>query len=230
MLTQNITLSPKSITASDFQRKNDIPTITENNIGRVIGSGGEGAVCEDANDPTSLIKIFEDSAVHAQENIANVVDTFNRYYGSDQAYLVSYCGKDCIKMPKLPGVTLGQLYFSDFPDKQRALESFNSMLEALSRKNIRHSDFHSDNILYDICTNTFYPIDMFDETEVYNKMSPSEQESSDKRLNDRINACKYIVTDRKNEIQEARDHEIKEMRAMRALRQQANVIMKRHKQ
>lgn len=91
--------------------------------------------------------------------------------------MLIYRGIECIRMPRLPGSVLSNLCAADFQHKKNAVESFDNMLRELTSKNIRHSDLYENNILYDTHTNTFHPIDRYDKSDDYNKMSPDEQNS-----------------------------------------------------
>lgn len=123
-------------------------------------------------------------------------------------------------MPNLPSSVLNSFYAYDFPDKVEAFKSFDAMLEELACINILHNDFHADNILYDKVANTFYPIDMADYTEDFNKLTADEQKEWSSCLDFRINDCRELIKNRRNEEKEARDLAIKEARELRALRRQ----------
>lgn len=140
------------------------------NLGGVLSKGGYGEVYLDADDKDYLIKRFPvenfttlvgkyfietnpiKSAMHESE-------MFNRYYGERAAMVfVDKSSNAYIRMYRVPGKTLGSLSPGSLPDDAR--QRYVDMIEKLNSIGIIHDDLHSENILWDVSSRLFYPIDI----------------------------------------------------------------------
>ncbi|HDL8270903.1 TPA: hypothetical protein PXR01_003562, partial [Yersinia enterocolitica] len=103
------------------------------------------------------------------------VEFFNRYYGEDSAELIAQGNQYYIRMRKVPGKALVEINTKIFP--ANAKERFLSMMDDLGYYNIIHDDLNFTNVLYDVKTNTFYPIDFDNAYDGY--YSPRDNGSND---------------------------------------------------
>lgn len=140
------------------------------NLGRFIGDGNNGQVFVDADDTTYLIKkLIPDgfsSSASIAEDAAHEVAMFKLYYGEDSAmHLIDENKNSYIRMYKIPGKALDDLAVGSLPDN--ADEKFVDMIERLDSVGIMHDDLHSENILWDDDSQTFFPIDIKNIKEKY---------------------------------------------------------------
>lgn len=140
------------------------------NLGRLIGEGCNGAVFIDADDTTYIIKKiipdgFSSSATIA-EGARREAAMFELYYGEHSAvHLIDENQNSYIRMYKIPGITLDGLPVGSLPDN--ADEKYVDMIERLNSVGIIHDDLHSENILWDDDSQTFFPIDIINAKEKY---------------------------------------------------------------
>ncbi|CCG87298.1 protein kinase family protein [Erwinia piriflorinigrans] len=147
------------------------------NLGGVLSKGGYGEVYLDADDKDYLIKkipienftvpvgkyFIETTPI---ESALHEAEMFNRYYGERAAMVfVDKNNNAYIRMYRVPGKTLGSLSPGSLPDdaKQRYVD----MIEKLNNIGIIHDDLHSENILWDVSSRLFYPIDISDGRDRY---------------------------------------------------------------
>ncbi|AIN16779.1 hypothetical protein CH54_2923 [Yersinia rochesterensis] len=127
-------------------------------LGRKIGSGLASDVYLDANNPGFVLKkLLTQDEVLLAEVYTKEVEFFNRYYGDGSAELINQGNQYYIRMYRVPGKTLIEIKTKIFPPN--AKERFLSMMDDLGYYNIIHDDLNFNNVLYDVKTNTFYPID-----------------------------------------------------------------------
>ncbi|WP_205572688.1 hypothetical protein [Yersinia rochesterensis] len=127
-------------------------------LGKKIGDGLAGDVYLDANNPGFVLKKLstQDSVLLTEVHMKEV-EFFNRYYGDGSAEFIKQGNQHYIRMYRVPGKTLIEIKTKIFPPN--AKERFLSMMDDLGYYNIIHDDLNFNNVLYDVKTNTFYPID-----------------------------------------------------------------------
>ncbi|HHL2562130.1 TPA: hypothetical protein ACQ31I_004071 [Yersinia enterocolitica] len=127
-------------------------------LGEKIGNGLSGEVYIDNNNPGFVLKKL---GTPDEEFITEVymksVEFFNRCYGDGAAELIKSDEQYYIRMYKAPGKPLTEINMKIYP--LDAKERFLRMMDDLAHNNIVHSDLNFNNVLYDVETNTFYPID-----------------------------------------------------------------------
>ena len=133
------------------------------NLGRLIGESNNGEVFIDADDTTYVIKKLIPDGFSSSESIAegakHEVAMFKLYYGENSAmHLIDENRNSYIRMYKIPGEVLDDLPVGSLPDN--ADEKFVDMIERLDSVGIMHGDLHSENILWDDESQTFFPIDI----------------------------------------------------------------------
>ncbi|MBG6248990.1 MULTISPECIES: OspG family effector kinase [Symbiopectobacterium] len=130
------------------------------NVGKLIGEGTNGEVFIDADDNAYLIKIYlENEGESVAEVAKHEAEVFRRYYGEDAAmHLVDEEGVSYVRMYKIPGETLSSLPPGSLPNN--AEEKFVDMFERLNKLGIMHNDLHSENVLWDSRSQSFFPIDI----------------------------------------------------------------------
>ncbi|WP_339053844.1 hypothetical protein [Arsenophonus endosymbiont of Crataerina pallida] len=149
-----------------LSEKNDIEN-KNIKLGKLIGEGIEGKIYRDANNKNFILKKLYADDIHYIESFAREeVNCFNKYYGEGSAALLESKGTFYIRMYKIPGVPLSSINDNIFPPT--AQERFRHMICDLGDKGIMHDDLNFKNILYDIESNTFYPIDFSNRYEEYN--------------------------------------------------------------
>lgn len=171
--------------------KNDIEN-KNMKLGKLIASGTEGKVYQDANNKHFYIKKPYINDSYIESKMREQVNCFNKYYGEGSAAFIENEGIFYIRMYKVPGIPISNIDDKIFPAS--AQERFQHMICDLGDRGIMHVDLNFKNILYDKKTNTFYPIDFSNGHETYH--------SGSKNIKNLINsvsemmynwALKYII-------------------------------------
>lgn len=123
-----------------------------------IGSGLEGDVFKDKNNPGFVIKRY-----HTSDDAGEECELFNRFYGEGSAEVFVENGKTHLRMLEVPGTPLKKL--SEFPKDSEKL--FLNMIIDMAEHKIIHGDLHMENILYDESAHRFWPIDFSNSYERY---------------------------------------------------------------
>ncbi|MCW2487052.1 hypothetical protein J5069_14245 [Candidatus Symbiopectobacterium sp. NZEC127] len=136
-------------------------------VGKLIGEGTNGEVFIDADDNAYLIKVYlADEGESIAEIAKHEAEVFRRYYGEDAAmHLVDDEGVSYVRMYKIPGETLSSLPPGSLPNN--AEEKFVDMIERLNKLGIMHDDLHTENVLWDSSSQSFFPIDINNIKEKY---------------------------------------------------------------
>ncbi|WP_145509386.1 OspG family effector kinase [Yersinia rochesterensis] len=141
-------------------------------LGKRIGRGMFGDVYLDVNNPGFVLKkLFTRDKVLITEVHTKEVEFFNRYYGEGSAEIINEGNQYYIRMYRVPGKTLTEINTKIFPPSAKG--RFLSMMDDLGYYNITHDDLNFNNVLYDVKTNTFYPIDFDNAYDAY--YSPREE-------------------------------------------------------
>ncbi|WGL97715.1 lipopolysaccharide kinase InaA family protein [Arsenophonus sp. aPb] len=164
--------------------KNDIEN-KNIKLGKLMGSGTEGKVYQDANNKHFYIKKPYINDSYIESKMREQVDCFNKYYGEGSAALIENDGIFYIRMYKVPGVPISSIDDKIFPPS--AQERFQHMICDLGDAGIMHVDLNFKNILYDKETNTFYPIDFSNGRETYH--------SGSKNIKNSINSVSEMMYD-----------------------------------
>ena len=124
--------------------------------GKFLSIGAQGSVYQDARNPEFVYKVTTDN--NQEHILENECRCFRKYYGDNAAQLVrTRRGEILLWMKHLPGKPLS----SFAPDEIKPYtRQFIAMVDRLDDLGILHSDFHTNNILFDIETKSFYPIDI----------------------------------------------------------------------
>ncbi|OWF84248.1 hypothetical protein B4907_09145 [Yersinia kristensenii] len=131
-----------------------------------------GDVYLDVNNPGFVLKkLFTRDKVLITEVHTKEVEFFNRYYGEGSAEIINEGNQYYIRMYRVPGKTLTEINTKIFPPSAKG--RFLSMMDDLGYYNITHDDLNFNNVLYDVKTNTFYPIDFDNAYDAY--YSPREE-------------------------------------------------------
>ncbi|EPE8326188.1 RIO1 family regulatory kinase/ATPase [Escherichia albertii] len=131
-----------------------------------IGSGLEGDVFKDKNNPGFVIKRY-----HTSDDAGEECELFNRFYGEGSAEVFVENGKTHLRMLEVPGTPLKKL--SEFPKDSEKL--FLNMIIDMAEHKIIHGDLHMENILYDESAHRFWPIDFSNSYDRYYSLDGDEK-------------------------------------------------------
>ncbi|MCW2481282.1 hypothetical protein [Candidatus Symbiopectobacterium sp. NZEC135] len=168
------------------------------NLGDKIGEGVFGKVFVDADDSRYLIKLYKSPSNLVAEKIAkHETEMFQRYYGEEAAmYFVNDKGNACVRMYRIPGQTLNALPRGTLPHD--ADVKFVDMIERLNSLGIIHQDLHSQNVLWDSASESFFPIDISNVKEKYfNADTSGKQKMNAKGISDFDRALNDIAWKKK---------------------------------
>ncbi|KRP43828.1 hypothetical protein SAMN04490190_2398 [Pseudomonas libanensis] len=134
------------------------PTSIKEDLGPVIGQGGE-AIVYSSLDGKRAYKDYGPTSIDP-ENIPNSseVIAFNRFYGEGFARVAVENGRKYLVMNRIEGVSLGHFEKGSLPSEARSLMA--ETMAELEAKNVYHNDMQLKNYIYSAKDKKIYPVDL----------------------------------------------------------------------
>lgn len=125
-------------------------------MGNYVGGGMIGRVYMDALDNNFVYKTM--NAPTARLYLTHECKWFREYYGEGSAQIIkTKKGDFLLRMARVPGIPIEK---AKREVMNPHMDNLISMVDRMDDKGIIHDDFNTGNILFDVKTGSFYPIDI----------------------------------------------------------------------
>lgn len=197
-----------------------LPTVTELKLGAEVGSGQFSTVSVDASDDRFVIKPLPTTAYNLRTKYGKAAylkstrqeaRSFEQYYGTGSTELYQAPGGELyIRQRRVPGIPLHKISGKILPEDSVA--RYETMEQTLSEHNIMPNDLNSGNVLWDADSQSFYPVDLDDYTEIYlgiGKRSRGEGTAASQRTQEAVEKAKRDKATDDLRMQEVRETNIR---------------------